>query len=333
MGMCTTDQGVGLPLQRKLLGTVDERSFSAQRNQPGLRLASSTEVGWQSLLVEKFATPSKVEQWDSLATPDHSVVLMVKGQCSIESFKGGIWRRGHYHVGAGGMTAGLNTNRLRWLSSEVAPHETLHIYIPEPFFELAIEYARGTSISHKRPRPDVLLFSDPIIFQVSVGLMEAAAQGAPELYAESAGQFLASHLLFSERLSQLPTGGYRNFGDLSDKRLERVLDYMQHHCLEPLTLDELSKEAGISRFHFIKKFREKFGTTPHQYLIQLRMAAAATMLKNENRTVADVAQACGYRSPAQFCGAFRKHYSQNPREYRLSFTRNASSNSPMSSSL
>jgi AraC family transcriptional regulator len=163
--------------------------------------------------------------------------------------------------------------------------------------------------------------------------MEAAAQGAPELYAESAGQFLASHLLFSERLSQLPMGGYRNFGDLSDKRLERVLDYMQHHCLEPLTLDELSKEAGISRFHFIKKFREKFGTTPHQYLIQLRMAAAATMLKNENRTVAGVAQACGYRSPAQFCGAFRKHYSQNPREYRLSFTRDASSNSPMSSSL
>lgn len=229
------------------------------------------------------------------------------------------------------MTAGLNTNRLRWISSEVAPHETLHIYIPERFFELAVEHARGTSISHQRPRPDVLLFSDPIIFQVSVGLMEAAAQGAPELYAESAAQFLASHLLFSDRPSQLPMGGYRNFGELSDKRLERVLDYMRHHCLEPLTLDELSKEAGISRFHFIKKFREKFSTTPHQYLIQLRMAAAATMLKNENRKVADVAQACGYLSPAQFCAAFRRHFSQNPREYRLSVTRDASSNSSIRS--
>jgi AraC family transcriptional regulator len=321
----TTDQGVSLPVQRKLLGTVDERSLSAQRNQPGLRLASSTEVGWQSLLVEKFATPSKVEQWDSLATPDHSVVLMVKGQCSIESFKGGIWRRGHYHVGAGGMTAGLNTNRLRWLSSEVAPHETLHIYIPEPFFELAIEHVWDRSTSRQPSRPDTLVFSDPVIFRVCVGLMEAAERGAPELYAESAAQFLASHLLVSKRLAQLSIGQYRgNAEAISDQRLERVLDYMQNHYLEPLSLNELSREAGISRFHFITVFRKKFGSTPHQYLIQLRMAAAA-MLKNENRTIAHVAQACGYRSPVQFCAAFRRHYSQNPRAYRLSITGAASS--------
>jgi AraC family transcriptional regulator len=156
--------------------------------------------------------------------------------------------------------------------------------------------------------------------------MEAAERGAPELYAESAAQFLASHLLFSKRLAQLSIGQYRrNAEGLSDKRLERVLDYMQNHCLEPLSLNELSREAGISRFHFITVFRKKFGSTPHQYLIQLRMAAAAAMLKNENRTIADIAQACGYRSPVQFCAAFRRHYSQSPPAYRLSITSAASS--------
>ena len=91
---------------------------------------------------------------------------------------------------------------------------------------------------------------------------------------------------------------------------------MKVHYAEPLSLDQLAAEAGVSRFHFISLFKENVGITPHRYLVQLRMTAAAALLNSRELSILEVALACGYQSAAHFTSAFVQHYSQTPSQYR-----------------
>ena len=104
--------------------------------------------------------------------------------------------------------------------------------------------------------------------------------------------------------------------ELNDYRLERVLEFMQHNFAQDLSLAELAREAGISRFHFIKLFRKKCGITPHQYLIKLRMENAAKLLQSGNLRINEIAIRCGYQNAAHFSTAFQKYFAQTPVTYR-----------------
>ena len=291
------------------------QSLRSADAHPGRRLLTSAP-GWQSLLVETIELPSRTEAFETSATPDQLLVLMLEGQAMVESYSGRSWKKAIYGPGLGGMTAGLKTNRLRW-SPLVSPSlKTARIYIPQLFFREAEEEYRRAGIGIRESARDTLSFSDDLIYRMSLDLTKASSLGAPELYAESATRFMATHLLSLQNPWLDVSGQSRSAGVLSDIRLLRVLDYMQANFAKALTISELSREAGSSHFHFVKLFREKLGITPHRYLVQLRMTAACTMLAGSDLRVAEIASACGMDNPAHFTAAFKKHYSQTPTEYR-----------------
>ena len=78
---------------------------------------------------------------------------------------------------------------------------------------------------------------------------------------------LATHLL-SEQAAWRRSGSIdpdlRSQGKITDPRLARVLEYMSVHFAEPLDLTWLAREAGVSKFHFARLFRERTSTTPHR---------------------------------------------------------------------
>ena len=61
--------------------------------------------------------------------------------------------------------------------------------------------------------------------------------------------------------------------------------------MKPLSLDDLAREAGVSRFHFVALFRRRAGVTPYQFLIAVRLRAAASLLRETAMPVAAVAAA------------------------------------------
>ena len=298
---------------------ISPQSAVCANVKPGKKLLSSATAGWKSVLVETIESPSHADAYDTSSTPDHLLVLLVKGQALVERYSGRVWKKAIFRPGVASMTASSNSSRLRWSSLLTPTIESTRIYIPQSFFQEAQEEYRRAGASVRQDVTDAFSYSDPIVFQIVTSLAQAIPLGAPELYAESATQFLATHLLSQQSPWQQLTEDPRGAEDLTDGRLTRVLDYMQENFGQSLTLAELAEEAGSSRFHFIKLFRQKLGITPHRYLTEIRMTAACTMLTTTDLPVAQIASACGTQSAAQFAAAFKRHFSHTPSAFRAAY--------------
>ena len=91
---------------------------------------------------------------------------------------------------------------------------------------------------------------------------------------------------------------------------------LQLRYSEPVDFATAAAECGMSRRTFYRKWMNLFDSTPHRYLLQIRLAHAARMLVHEDRTVAEIARACGFSGPARFCADFRAAYGTQPMRYR-----------------
>jgi AraC family transcriptional regulator len=72
----------------------------------------------------------------------------------------------------------------------------------------------------------------------------------------------------------------------------------------------------LSRFYFCRAFRKTTGRTPHQWLLNLRLARARRLLAETSLSVTDVALTVGYQTPSAFTHAFRSCFGLTPRELR-----------------
>ena len=72
------------------------------------------------------------------------------------------------------------------------------------------------------------------------------------------------------------------------RHLLRAKDLADRHYFEPLGVDDLAQAAGLSRAHFSREFRRAFGESPHAYLLTRRLERAAALLRNTDRSVAEV---------------------------------------------
>ena len=84
----------------------------------------------------------------------------------------------------------------------------------------------------------------------------------------------------------------------------------------PWTVASLAALAGVSRAVFAERFRQRVGISPGGYLLQVRMARASTLLRDERSTLRTVAAAVGYGSEAAFSAAFKRYTGTSPGAYR-----------------
>lgn len=309
---------LALDPQRKKDNPQSGGDGSADLALPTRKFLCSQEAGWTSLQLQAFESHGIMDAFDTTASPDQLVVVTTQGQGDVECFSDGFWQRASYYPGTGGMTPSGQTSRMRWYPRGPEALETLHLSIPTNFFAgAADEYRRLGSRAQEQPL-NALSFFDPIVSQVARSLESAARAGAPDLYAQSAAQFLATHLLSLQSGWASIAQDTRRPGKLAARRLTHVLDYINVHYKEAISLDQLAKEAGVSRFHFARLFKEAFGVSPHQHLVQVRMDVAAFLLSTTESSVLEVALACGFQSAAHFTAAFQKHFSQTPSSYRES---------------
>lgn len=292
-----------------------------ERIQPGVKKTCSSTAGWTSLLVQTWDTPADSEAFEYLPSPSQLISLNLAGERELESFSNGVWRKALTRPGMGGLTAAGKIDRLRWRAKSPGRNRMLFVHIPQFFLDRAAEEFRRAGTRFRRGSLDALSFSDSVIFQTGIALTKALEAGAPNIYAESAAQFLATHLLslHGEWSSAISTAG--DPGSISDRRLRRVMEFMEHHYARNLSLAELAGEAGISRFHFVTLFKRACGATPYQYLTALRMNRAVRLLEDNGLGLKEIAVRCGYHSAANFAAAFQKHFKQTPAAYRKKLTK------------
>ena len=122
---------------------------------------------------------------------------------------------------------------------------------------------------------------------------------------------MAAHLLV--RYGRYGEPHYRN---VSDGRLRKVEDFMRENLASAVSLEELAREAGVSRFHLLRLYKKLYGQTPLKRLTFLRMEEAKSLLKGRNETIPTVAARCGYENPSHFATAFRRVVGVTPSSYR-----------------
>ena len=83
-----------------------------------------------------------------------------------------------------------------------------------------------------------------------------------------------------------------------------------------LALDEIARRVASSRRQLQRAYAEIGHTTFRSHLTGVRMDAAAELLARGSLTVREVAQRVGYRQPAQFAKAFRRHHGRSPSDFR-----------------
>lgn len=103
------------------------------------------------------------------------------------------------------------------------------------------------------------------------------------------------------------------------RHLLRAKDLADARYAEPLTVDDLARAAGLSRAHFSKEFRRAFGESPHVYLLTRRLERAAALLRNTDRSVADICLSVGLQSIGSFTTSFTRMFGKSPTAYRAAF--------------
>ena len=92
--------------------------------------------------------------------------------------------------------------------------------------------------------------------------------------------------------------------------------WLEEHAHQAVDLDMVSRQAGLSPFHFLRLFARVLGVTPHQYLVRCRLRHAARLLADPARSVTDVAYDVGFADLSNFVRTFRRAAGVSPRMFR-----------------
>ncbi len=96
--------------------------------------------------------------------------------------------------------------------------------------------------------------------------------------------------------------------------VEWVSAYIDAHIGETVTVERLAGEVHMSKYHFLRRFKELTGMTVHAYVIQKRLLFACGQLREKN-SVAQVALDCGFSDYSSFLRNFKEHFGVSPKNY------------------
>ncbi len=110
-------------------------------------------------------------------------------------------------------------------------------------------------------------------------------------------------------------------GTVPDKSYaERAADYMKAYYDANITLEDICAEIHVSKYHFIRLFKENTGRTPHEYLLGIRLSKARQLLETGECSIAEAAKLCGFVNAGHFSAAFKRFVGMPPSVYRKTYT-------------
>lgn len=99
--------------------------------------------------------------------------------------------------------------------------------------------------------------------------------------------------------------------------LKRVTAVINKRLSDPnLNVETLSEEIGMSRGHFLRKFKSITGQNPNEYIRTIRLNTAADLLLNKDISIKEIADITGFGSQSYFCTLFLKQFNISPKQYR-----------------
>lgn len=240
---------------------------------------------------------------------DHVIMTYPTGVQRLE-------RRAGKSVAIGTARSGVVTiipagSSARW--DIPGPVDVIQLYLPHTTLERVAREADA-------PIPGDLLertgHSDP----VTSGLLMSAADVLEgnavldALFRQRLMDLLATRILAAH--TGVPSSFEPTMGGLAPHTLRRAIERLRSDSDADVSLAALASDAGLSRFHFCRAFKESTGLSPHAWLRQHRLEQAMNMLRDTDTSIVSVAAQLGYASQTAFTAAFKKLTGETPSDWR-----------------
>jgi AraC family transcriptional regulator len=191
--------------------------------------------------------------------------------------------------------------------------EILQVYLRDSIVRQAAEEIGGAA-AEIVPR---FAICDPLLEQLALATIAALEDGRAEdtLYIDTMARMMAVHLA-RKHTSRVAPERRQAADGLTRQRLKRLLDYIEAHLGDDLTLKRLASEVELSPFYLARVFKDEVGKSPHQYVLDRRVARAKAMLRDTSVSITDVALAAGFSSQSHLSNWFRRIVGVSPGVYR-----------------
>jgi AraC family transcriptional regulator len=279
-------------------------------------LKSSAELGWRGLSAE-LSTHRSYEGPGAAALQDADVAILVRGSDDgLLTYKfEGKWQSARATTGSIRLRPIGRTCDEAYIRS--ADVDVLHLYVPaSTFARLVDDYdlpaAPGRFILHSCGVQDELI--NQIGLSVLSEMMSPSA--ASRMLVETSALLLAARLAQVHSETGFVRSTVRSQHRLDDRRLRRVLAFIEERLTEEITVSDLALIASLSIFHFTRAFAATMGVPPHRYVSRRRLEAAKAMIATGHASLVEIARACRFSSQSSFTRAFRRATGMTPAEYR-----------------
>ncbi|WP_183712233.1 AraC family transcriptional regulator [Bradyrhizobium sp. ERR14] len=193
------------------------------------------------------------------------------------------------------------------------PVDVVQLYLPDATLK---RVAREAEITGTNELLERTAHPDPITSRLLLSVADTLGgnEALDTLFRHQLTDLLTTRLLVAHTGS--PATLQPTMGGLSPKILLRAIERLRSDSDADVSLDALASDAGLSRFHFCRAFKESTGLSPHSWLRQHRLEQAMKMLRDSDEAVVSIAAALGYSSQTAFAAAFRKLTGETPSDWR-----------------
>lgn len=143
-----------------------------------------------------------------------------------------------------------------------------------------------------------------------------------EIHAKRFGRTAQISLCVQDLLLHLNRTAYEkehpNAADQEQSLYKHLLQYIETHLDEDLSLDSLAKQFYISKYHIAHVFKENLGLSVHRYITKKRLSMCRDALLGQ-REIGDAYLMCGFKDYSSFFRSFKKEYGMSPKKYRETF--------------
>jgi len=261
----------------------------------------------QPLEFGHFRFPGQPELFPAPRLDRHYLSMTFEGITGVERELGGDRVSARFAPGQCLIMAAGRENRWSWSR----PTEEIHFYLCPDYLD-ALAADAGVSTVGLLER---FAFADATLTRLAAAILgEVGRSGAfDRLWLDAAAQLFAAHVLRHHCEQPVAPQGR---GGLSGHQIRRVSSYVTDHLDGVLLLDDLAREAGVSRFHFARMFKATIGQTPHRWITARRIEAAKALLRATDKPIAAIAADTGFGSQSHFGQAFRRATGETPGAWR-----------------
>lgn len=202
---------------------------------------------------------------------------------------------------------------LEWRAASGGP---LHLYLHHQWLVRAAEAAERDPAKIELTLNGLL--QDRTLEHLGLALQTAfvAPGGCDRLFAETIANLLGMHLF--RNFAVFPSNPREYKGGLAPWRLRRVIDYIQAHLGNHLSLNELASISELSPYHFGRLFKQSTGFSPHHYVTLARIEWAKRRLQERKLSLAEISMTLGFSGQSHFTTVFHKVTGDTPKTYSKS---------------